>query len=176
MTPNKQWELCFKELDIIQDNINRFDQNGLTIKSWCLTTWSLIAVYGLQNSNRVLVGIGAFTVLIFSFTEFIYRRFQRRFIQRSKEIETILATGDLGTYRYSVHKSATTCHKSDEIRFVLCQPQFSVFYISLIVLSILLVVYLSGFSSAGAPPIPIISPTVQIIATPTPFGSIPPTP
>ncbi len=138
MKSDYKFELCLKEIDIIQNNILRFDQNGLTIKSWCLTTWSLITVYALQNANSVLIWLGAFTIFAFSFTEFVYRRFQSRFVRRSAEIENMLEAGDLKNYKYSVFKSAIKNKPSEEIRFALRQPQFLVFYLSLIGLSIIL--------------------------------------
>jgi len=144
MDADKKLQLCLKEIQIVQDNIHRFDQNGLTIKSWCLTTWSLITVYALQNTNSLIVWLAAFTVIVFSFTEFVYRRYQVRFIKRSAEIEALLAKGDLKNYQYSVYKSASTVRTWQEIDFVLRAPQFAVFYLSLIILSALLVMYISN--------------------------------
>lgn len=144
MDANQKLQLCLKEIQIIQDNIHRFDQNGLTIKSWCLTTWSLITVYALQNTNSLIVWLAAFTVIVFSFTEFVYRRYQTRFIKRSAEIETLLAKGDLKKYEYSVYKSATTIQLWQEVKLVLRAPQFLVFYLSLVILSILIAMYISN--------------------------------
>jgi len=165
MKSDQQFELCLKEIEIVQDNIHRFDQNGLTIKSWCLTTWSFITVYALQNTNSVLVWLGAFTVLAFSFTEFVYRRFQVRFIKRSAEIEALLAKGDLRNYKYSVFKTATTVEASSEIKFSLRQPQFLVFYLSLIVLSIFLTIYIVNSNIGGTLPVITATPTISPTAT-----------
>ena len=140
MKTDAQLELCLKEIDIVQGNIQRYDQNGLTIKSWCLTTWSLVTAFALQNQNATLVLLSAFMVLAFSFTEFIYRRFQCRFIQRSSEIEALLDGGNLKNYKYSVYRASTNRNTVDEIKYVLSQPQFSVFYVSLMLLSVVLVI------------------------------------
>lgn len=144
MDTAQKLQLCLKEIEIVQDNIHRFDQNGLTIKSWCLTTWSFITVYALQNTNSLIVWLAAFTVIVFSFTEFVYRRYQVRFIRRSAELESLLAKGDMKNYQYSVYKSATTNNRWREIDFVLRTPQFVVFYLSLITLSVFLVMYINS--------------------------------
>jgi len=143
MDTDKKLQLLIKEIEIVQENIHRFDQNGLTIKSWCLTTWSLITVYALQNTNSLIVWVAAFIVIVFSFTEFVYRRYQMRFIKRSAEIEALLVKGDLKRYEYSIYKSATTINAREEIKFVMRAPQFLVFYLSLVIISGLLVLYMN---------------------------------
>ncbi len=144
MDNDEKLQLCLKEIEIVQDNIHRFDQNGLTIKSWCLTTWSFITVYALQNTNSLIVWLATFVVFVFSFTEFVYRRYQIRFIKRSAEIEALLAKGEIKKYEYSVFRTATTIHFWQEIKSVIRTPQFLVFYLSLIVLSALLAIYISN--------------------------------
>jgi hypothetical protein len=71
----------------------------------------------------------------FAVVELMYRRFQLRFILRSKRLEEMLATGDLSGYEYDVHRSATgqrgDCSLGTELKAVLKQPQFTAFYLIL---------------------------------------------
>ena len=100
MNSDQRFQLCLKEIDVVKENIGRYDQNGLTIKSWCLTSWTAVTAYGLQNRDSSITLLGIAIVAGFGFLELIYRRYQRRFIQRSREIEAILASGNLRNYEY----------------------------------------------------------------------------
>ena len=143
MDSNQRFQLCLKEIDVVKENIARYDQNGLTIKSWCLTSWTAVTAYGLQNKASFIVLLGMAIIAGFGFLELIYRRYQRRFIQRSTEIEEILAFGDLRKYRYSVDSTATKVDFSREIKYAMLQSHFIAFYVLLLAISILLAVYLT---------------------------------
>src|SRR5437016_13542815 len=80
-------QLCLKEIEMVQNNIARYDQNGMTIKSWCITIWSALIAYSIQNHDARIALIGVVIVMGFGFNELIYRSFQGRFIQRSGEVE-----------------------------------------------------------------------------------------
>lgn len=129
-------EICLKEIDLIQENISRFDQNGLRIKSWCLTLWTALVALGIQSQNIFIVVLSLIILICFSFIELTYRRFQSRFIQRSREIEDILRIKNLDIYDYALHYSATRSNLKRELSFVAGSPQFTFFYILLALMSI----------------------------------------
>lgn len=131
-------ELCLKEIDIVQSNIQRFDQNGLKIKSWCLTLWTALAALGIQSQNIFIILTSSITTSAFCYTELIYRRFQIRFIDRSREIEEILRSGKMDLYEYSVNRAATQSDLKRELKFVLNFPQFANFYASLLLITLML--------------------------------------
>ena len=143
LNSDQRFQLCLKEIDVVKENIGRYDQNGLTIKSWCLTSWTAVTAYGLQNKDSLIVLLGVAVVVGFGFLELIYRRYQRRFIQRSAEIEAILASGDLRKYKYSVDSTATKRDSSREIKFALSQSQFVTFYVLLLLFSVWIAAYLT---------------------------------
>ena len=141
-------ELCFKEIDIVQSNIQRFDQNGLQIKSWCLTLWTALSALGIQSHNIFILITSSITTAAFCYTELIYRRFQMRFIERSREIEDILRNGRMDLYEYSVNRCATKSNPKRELKFVLRAPQFTNFYASLLILTLTLLVLIFFYPQA----------------------------
>jgi len=142
MNSEQRFQLCLKEIDVVKENIGRYDQNGLTIKSWCLTSWTAITAYGLQNKDPFISLLGIAIIAGFGYLELIYRRYQKRFIRRSGEIEAILASGHLKKYKYSVDSAATRKDFSGEIKFALSQSHFVAFYVLLLLISISAAVYL----------------------------------
>ena len=140
MDDEKKLQFCLKEIEVIQATIARFDNNGSTIKSWCITTWSAISAYAITERQAAVAVVSLAVILGFALLEFTYRRFQKRFIDRARDIENILATGELSSYSYLVDKAAST-KGSGEILHVLRLPHFIVFYIMLAIFSIVVTVY-----------------------------------
>jgi hypothetical protein len=138
----KRFELCIKEMDYVQNIIARFDQNGIAIKSWCLTTWSAVTAYGLQNKQLLVVILGIAIGFGFGIAELTYRRYQRRFLYRSTEIEEVLNSGSLDNYQFSLNRAATSVNLRDEIKFALKQPHFTLFYLMLLVFTCICSTYL----------------------------------
>jgi hypothetical protein len=130
---DKRFELCLKEIDVVQSVIARFDQNGIAIKSWGLTTWSAVIAYGLQNRRLSIVLLGIAVIFGFGITELTYRRYQRRFLRRASELEDTLKSGDLTQYQYSVNLAATSINVRAEMKFALSQPHFTLFYLMLLI-------------------------------------------
>lgn len=129
------------ELGFLQENIARFDSNGMTIKSWCITTWAGITVYSLNHESLNTSLVAPLVVAGFFSIEFVYRVYQARFISRTKAIESILRRGSWNEYQYSLNETASTPIHA-EIRSTMGRPVFNMFYlvfalISIAILSIL---------------------------------------
>lgn len=135
---DRAFEFCQLEIGIIQDNIARFDANGLQIKTWCTSTWTAVQAYAIANQLTRLAISGAVVSLIFAVLELPYRRFQYRFIQRSKEIERILASDIVEKYEYLVYVTAVTSNGKAEVTTSLRQTHFYMLYLLLATLSLLI--------------------------------------
>lgn len=138
MNDDNRFALCLKEVDLVQGQIARYDSNGLTIKSWCLATCSVLAAYAVVHRSTFVAVIVAFVAVAFGSIELVYRCFQSRFISRPMELEAVLATGSLAAYRYALPSSALRARWLQEIRDALLLPHFSLLYAMLIVLALLL--------------------------------------
>jgi hypothetical protein len=125
-------DLCLKEIEVVQDNIARYDGNGLQIKNWCLTTSAALTAYAVKNHDPWVSIVSVAVVVAFGCTEAIYRKNQYRFIMRSRAIEAFLAGETAVPYRFSVHRAATMIDPKGEWRFVWSLPQFTFFYAALI--------------------------------------------
>ena len=108
-------QLILKEVDIVQSEIARFDNNCLTVRSWCLAAWSAVIAYGVDKDRVLIVSAAVVTTVGFAFIDLMYRRVQVRFILRSATLEQCLNT-DLAGYEFGVHRTADG--KLNDSRFV----------------------------------------------------------
>src|SRR5262245_30817516 len=135
MTELTTKDLLLKEIEIVYSEIARFDGNGIKIKGWSLAVWAGLIAYGVQHSNVFIVLGALITTFFFACIELVYRRYQKRFILRSADIEEMLASKDLrdlSGYKYSVHSAATGKLRDRDLWTVFKEfPQFYLFYIAL---------------------------------------------
>jgi hypothetical protein len=105
MPPSEDF-LMLKEVDLLQANIARFDQNGLAIKTWSITLWSALMAYAYTH-HSIVVAVGAvLPVLGFAFIELTYRAYQIRFLTRMGAVENALNGGE--NYVFGVDRAART--------------------------------------------------------------------
>jgi hypothetical protein len=149
-------KLILKEIEIVHREIARYDNNGLTVKGWCLTVWAGLIAYGVQHSEPFIVAAALVTTISFSLIELTDRRYQLRFISRSERIEQMLTAeqdfqrqwskvprsdrayeNPAKEYRFDIHFSAVgkrdPSRLRDELPKVLILPHFSIFYLILAV-------------------------------------------
>ncbi|MCW8876080.1 MAG: hypothetical protein OQK04_07525 [Kangiellaceae bacterium] len=138
------------ELETIQSEIIRYDSNGFSIKGWGVAAWSSAIVYLFVNADKidkvkivedyqwVMLVVPLLICLFLMIYEGVYRIYQNRFIRRSKEIELFLRKDDLGRYKYSVNKTATTQLKKEICRLLL-MPQYWLLYAFQILISIIVI-------------------------------------
>ncbi len=146
MDQDRFFQLLIKEIEIVEANIARFDQNGLKLKSWCVTIWSVLLAFGIERKELLVIIVAGIVIFCFGFIELAYRRFQRRFIVRSEEIEKMINKDKniIANYKYSVNRAACTVNRREEIMFVFSQPHFKIFYLILFLLTILCVIFLKA--------------------------------
>jgi hypothetical protein len=128
-------DLILKEIEIVQSEIARFDNNGLKVKEWCLGVWAALIAYGVQHRELLIIAAAFVTTISFSLVELMYRRYQSRFFSRSRRIEEMLRSEDLGEYKFDIHFSAIGKRDPstfwDEVPKVLKQYHFTYFYLIL---------------------------------------------
>ncbi len=127
-------------MEFVQAAIARYDNNGSTIKSWCVTTWSAVSAYAISERDSTIALVGLAIIIGFGIVELTYRRYQKRFIDRAGEMEKILKDKKLEEYNFSVHTSANK-KSAKEIRSVLVLPHFVFFYLALGILSLCISYY-----------------------------------
>lgn len=148
MNEDQQFQLCLKELEILQGTIARYDNNGSNIKSWCVTIWSAVSAYAISERESATAILAIAIIVGFGIVELTYRRFQRRFILRAGLIENLLETGSLKGYSYSIHRSAEQ-KSQNEYKSVLRLPHFTFFYIALVIFSCAVFAYCLSSPDAG---------------------------
>jgi hypothetical protein len=160
-------DLILKEIEIVHSEIARFDNNGLKVKEWCLGVWAALIAYGVQHSEPLIVAGALVTTIIFSSVELTYRRYQLRFIARSRRIEQLLTAGQdfqsfqrqwlkvprsgrlfenpAKEYRFDIHFSAVGQRDPstfwDELPKVLRLHHFTIFYFILAALAYVCTAY-----------------------------------
>ena len=144
MEDKTKFELCLKEVELVQGHIARYDSNGLAIKSWCLATFSAISAYAFTQQSKFIAGIAMVAIVGFAIIELVYRCFQRRFIRRAVELENILRSEDISTYKFGLTSSAIREDWAREIPEALKQAQFVLLYLLFFLLSVVEVVAIAG--------------------------------
>ncbi len=89
--------LILKEIEIIQNKIDNFDEHSLIIKGWAITLWSAIWLWAINqwienpnNSIEWIIIIGVVAVIFFWLFDSLFKFYQRAFIVRTKQIESYL--------------------------------------------------------------------------------------
>lgn len=82
----------WKELEILQSIIDKFDDFTFRIKNWFITIFIGISGYSILQAKPVLLWLNIFLVIIFYFYEVSYRTAHAAFLKRSREIQTLLRT------------------------------------------------------------------------------------
>jgi hypothetical protein len=142
--------LILKELEIVQSEIARFDNNSLTIRSWCLATWSAVIAYGVEKQKPLIIWAALITTFSFALIDVIHRRVQVRFIHRSKKIESLLNSGNLEDYQYSVHRTADGKMRDSRFRTealtIFKHPYYWLFYLILMACAAGCAIYVRSYS------------------------------
>lgn len=134
----QSFELCLKELELVQSHIARYDGNGLAIKSWCLSIDSALAAYAVVNQSAFVALMASIITVAFAAIEIVYRCYQSRFIHRAREIEACLQDFSAERYRYALSSAAEKACWSDEIKKAVHRPHFIGFYAMFFILALLL--------------------------------------
>lgn len=124
--------LLLKEIDFTQSNISRYDQNGMTIKNWCITTWGAATAYGFENDSLLILAVAPYLVVCFFLIEWVYRIFQFRFIVHAAKLEKICCSKEMESYNYSLSSTAGKKLKGEQL-IVLKQPHFVRLYMLLLI-------------------------------------------
>lgn len=129
-------EMLIKEIEFTQAAIARYDQNGMMIKNWCITTWGAATVYGFEHNNLLIIGLVPYMVLCFFVVEWVYRVYQLRFIRHSAQLQKMARQKDFADYQFGLSSAASSYLKGDRMH-VLKQPHFVMLYIMLIIGSVI---------------------------------------
>lgn len=116
---------------MVQASIARYDQNGITIKNWCTTTWGAATAYGFENNSLLIVAVAPYLVLCFFITEWVYRVYQHRFISHAHKLQEYLLTNQLNSYQYNFASAAVNPLKNEKLS-VLKKAQFVTLYYMLL--------------------------------------------
>jgi hypothetical protein len=83
-------EEALREYYYTQDLIDRFDDRSLKIKSWSVTSCGIALGFGVSEQRPILFCLAAFGALVFWYLEALWKVRQGIFLERSREIETLL--------------------------------------------------------------------------------------
>ncbi|MEE9378381.1 MAG: hypothetical protein V3V33_10135 [Candidatus Lokiarchaeia archaeon] len=121
--------LILKEIEIIQNKIDKYDKHSLIIKGWAITLWSASWIFIIEQriSNPAynlegIVLIIIFAILSFWFFDSLYKYYQRAFVVRTKQIEDYL--NDYKLYRIFLGESEENTHiaENDAKSIILFNP------------------------------------------------------
>jgi hypothetical protein len=91
----RQFDLLKKELDLIDGAIRQIDDITKGIKNWAIVTWTAsVGVSLASNELKTYVWLTAFIPILFWLLDASYRRVQRTFIGRNREIREFINSDD----------------------------------------------------------------------------------
>ena len=94
-----QLDLLAKELDLIDAAIRQMDDITKGIKNWSIVTWTASVGVGLSNEKLIpFMWITAAIPLLFWVVDATYRRVQRSFILRQREIGKFFNSKEFATH------------------------------------------------------------------------------
>ena len=120
--------MCLTELEQSHSLINWYDDVVMRKKSWCVAIWIWVTAFGVFQRDTLIVLLGLATVFGFALTELVLRRYQRRYVVRAEELETMLSTGDLDSYHFAMATTPARSERRKEIWYALKQPHFTIYY------------------------------------------------
>lgn len=83
----------WKELDLLQPIVDKFDDFSFRIKNWFLTMFAAVIGYAVVNAKQELLWVNFLLIAIFYLYEVTYRISHRYFLKRCREIQKLLRQG-----------------------------------------------------------------------------------
>ena len=87
---SSQYKTALQEYFHIEEQIDKFDERSLKMKSWSITTCVIIIGAGFHLKLPVLFLVASASVLIFWYLEAVWKYFQYALTPRIKEVEAFL--------------------------------------------------------------------------------------
>ena len=86
-----KFDLLKTELELVQKQIDKYDNFSLTTKAWAVTLWIASIGWALQNERQELALLGLVVLAIFWFLDSLNKVFRQDYKNRRNEIAAILA-------------------------------------------------------------------------------------
>ncbi|HIP33553.1 MAG TPA: hypothetical protein EYG89_02205 [Bacteroidia bacterium] len=152
-------EILKKELDTIDNSMRKIDDIGNSIKNWAIITWAgSISIILTKPTLYSYILFTAFLPILFMLTDAHWRKIQRRFAYRQKEISDFLNSDKLDIsfkkqmldFKILDPIAKNSSSKNDFSDFIsilriLSYPTVSLIYIGLCIISIVLTITLTYF-------------------------------
>ena len=135
----KQFDILKTELEISQQQMNKYDQLSGTIKTWTVTLWVASLGWSFQIKRKELVLLSIFTVLVFWTLDAINKNFRENYKKRRQELA--------GAIREFLNNPSS----ADNFTFLdfplrnwigvirqFAEPHVSLLYLSLIVITVII--------------------------------------
>lgn len=137
MESNQQFDLLKTELEIIQRQIDKYDQLSMTIKAWSVTLWAASIGWSFQVKRPEIILVAIFIVLAFWVLDAVNKNFREDYKKRRTEISNTfhnLASGSLSSSEIITPKFPI--HKWSEVMRQFFQPYIFVLYVSLVLIGV----------------------------------------
>lgn len=83
-----------REVGILEQKIQFFDDLSFKIKGWAITTWSALVTYALTKQDWRVACVAVLIPILFLLVDASYKRYQVCFIERTREIMGLLNDPD----------------------------------------------------------------------------------
>lgn len=131
------YDLLKLELELTQQQIDKYDQVGSTIKAWTVTLWAASVGWSFQVNNRAMILVGVFVALAFWALDSVNKNFRQDYRTRRDEISKALQDHAKGEPLDIVTPAFPDHMPSGALRQFL-QLHLLIFYVALAVTGIVL--------------------------------------
>jgi hypothetical protein len=139
-----QLNLLKMELELVQRQMDKYDQLSVTTKTWTVTLWIASLGWYFQIKHQEIIFLAMFVVILFWFLDSMNKNLRQGYKRRRDEIATALQKIAAGRGDGSAAITPSLpVHRFFNAVFVMFQPHVAFFYLSLVVVGALL--YMRGF-------------------------------
>lgn len=131
----KQYDILKLELEIVQRQIDKYDQQGATIKAWTVTLWAASLGWSFQVDRPAMILVGIFVALAFWMLDAVNKNFRQDYKHRRDEVTKALQARVAETESTIVTPSFPAHRMSGAFRQML-EPHIFILYSALIIIGL----------------------------------------
>lgn len=131
-----------KHLELIQGVINRMASNSFLFKGWSITIIAAISAYAAKDANPALMIVPIVTTVLFWSVDAYYLMLERAF----RALYSTVATKPVAEIDYSLTVDRNQIKITSWLKTLITRPMLYLFYISVLMMLILLTLILNNIS------------------------------
>ncbi|MFA5098918.1 MAG: hypothetical protein WC461_01715 [Candidatus Paceibacterota bacterium] len=132
-----QFEIVKTEFEMSQNQMDKYDDMSVKIKTWAATLWGASIGWAFQTKNKEILLLGIVMVIFFCVIDAVNKNFRANYKTRRNEIaDAMNGYFQNGVWPQEFTSPQLPPFKEIEIRKAMMSPHISLFYAALAVLAL----------------------------------------